>query len=82
MPASIIKFCLVHPDDTSEERCTTKLATSAGVSCLVDINKKDSNKLIKDLKKNNFDQAKKYLDLSLRFQNENRFNLVIFETLR
>ena len=34
------------------------------------------------LKKNNFDQAKKYLNLSLRFQNENRFNLVIFETLR
>merc|ERR1711965_115655 len=34
------------------------------------------------LKKNNFNQAEKYLDLSLRLQNENRFNLVIFETLR
>ena len=34
------------------------------------------------LKKNNLDKAEKYLDLSLRFQNENRFNLVIFETLR
>ncbi len=34
------------------------------------------------LKTNNLDQAEKYLDLSLKFQNQNRFNLVIFETLR
>ena len=34
------------------------------------------------LKKNNFEIAEKYLDQSLRFQNQNRFNLVIFETLR
>ena len=34
------------------------------------------------LKKNNLDQAEKYLNLSLKFQNQNRFNLVIFETLR
>ena len=34
------------------------------------------------LKKNNLNQAEKYLNLSLQFQNENRFNLVIFETLR
>ncbi len=34
------------------------------------------------LKKNNLDQAEKYLDLTLKFQNQNRINLVIFETLR
>ena len=34
------------------------------------------------LKKNNIEQAEKYLNLSLKFQNENRFNTVIFETLR
>ena len=34
------------------------------------------------LKKNNFEKAKKYLNQSLKFQNQNRFNLVIFETLR
>ena len=39
--------------------------------------------LISDsLKKNNFDKAEKYLDKSLRFQNQNRFNFVIYETLR
>jgi len=34
------------------------------------------------LKKNNLDQAEKYLNLTLKFQNQNRLNLVIFETLR
>ncbi len=34
------------------------------------------------LKKNNLNQAEKYLNLSLQFQNENRFNFVIYETLR
>jgi tetratricopeptide (TPR) repeat protein len=34
------------------------------------------------LKKNNFEKAEKYLSQSLKFQNQNRFNLVIFETLR
>ena len=34
------------------------------------------------LKKNNFGEAEKYLDQSIRFTNQNRFNLVIFETLR
>jgi len=34
------------------------------------------------LKKNDFVRAEKYLDQSLRFKNQNRFNLVIFETLR
>ena len=37
---------------------------------------------IDSLKKNDFDKAEKYLDQSSRFQSQNRFNLVIFETLR
>tara|TARA_B100001778_G_scaffold293085_1_gene264028 strand:- start:137 stop:1822 length:1686 start_codon:yes stop_codon:yes gene_type:complete len=38
--------------------------------------------IVDSLKQNNFVKAEKYLDQSLRFQNQNRFNLVIFETLR
>ena len=38
--------------------------------------------IIDSLKTNNFEQAEKYLNQSLKFQNESRFNLVIFETLR
>ena len=38
--------------------------------------------IVDSLKKNDFIQAEKYLDQSLKFQNQNRFNLVIFETLR
>ena len=38
--------------------------------------------IVDSLKKNNLDQAEKYLNLTLKFQNQNRFNLVIFETLR
>ena len=34
------------------------------------------------MKKNDFKKADEYLTQSLKFQNENRFNLVIFETLR
>jgi tetratricopeptide (TPR) repeat protein len=34
------------------------------------------------LKKNDFKKSEKYLTQSLKFQNQNRFNLVIFETLR
>ena len=38
--------------------------------------------IVDSLKQNNFVKAEKYLDQSLRFHNQNRFNLVIFETLR
>jgi tetratricopeptide (TPR) repeat protein len=38
--------------------------------------------IVDSLKKNNFIQAEKYLDQSLKFQSQSRFNLVIFETLR
>ena len=38
--------------------------------------------IVDSLKKNDFVQAEKYLNQSLKFQNQNRFNLVIYETLR
>ena len=38
--------------------------------------------IVDSLKKNDFNKAEKYLDQSSRFQSQNRFNLVIFETLR
>ena len=38
--------------------------------------------IVDSFKKNDFIQAEKYLDQSLKFQNQNKFNLVIFETLR
>ena len=38
--------------------------------------------IVDSLKKNDFNKANKYLTQSLKFQNQNRFNLVIFETLR
>ena len=38
--------------------------------------------IIDGLKKNNLTQAEKYLNLSFKFQNQNRFNLIILETLR
>jgi len=38
--------------------------------------------IVDGLKKNNLTEAEKYLDLSIKFQNQNRFNLIILETLR
>ncbi len=38
--------------------------------------------IIDSLKKNNFDEAEEYLTQSLKFQDQNRINLVIFETLK
>ena len=38
--------------------------------------------IIDSLKKNNFDEADEYLTQSLKFQDQNRINLVIFETLK
>ncbi|MDC3125413.1 tetratricopeptide repeat protein [Candidatus Pelagibacter sp.] len=38
--------------------------------------------IIDSLKKNNFDEADEYLTQSIKFQDQNRINLVIFETLK
>ena len=76
------------------KRYTYSLVLDNKVAQAINVLKNDTNEvdldffdaymllIVDSLKKNNLDKAEKYLDLSLRFQNENRFNLVIFETLR
>ena len=76
------------------KRYTYSLVLDNKVAQAINVIKNDTNEddldffdaymllIVDSLKTNNLDQAEKYLDLSLRFQNENRFNLVIFETLR
>ena len=85
---------LLLKHDTYLKRYTYSLVLENKVAQAINVLKNGSNEdkldffdayilLVADsLKTNNLDQAEKYLDLSLRFQNENRFNLVIFETLR
>ena len=85
---------LLSKHDTYLKRYTYSLVLENKVAQAINVLKNGSNEdkldffdayilLVADsLKTNNLDQAEKYLDLSLRFQNENRFNLVIFETLR
>jgi tetratricopeptide (TPR) repeat protein len=85
---------LLNKHDAYLKRYAYSLVLENKVAQAINVIKNGSNKgnldffdayllLIADsLKKNNLDQAEKYLNLSLKFQNENRFNLVIFETLR
>ena len=76
------------------KRYTYSLVLENKVAQAINIIENNSNKsnsdffdaylllIIDSLKKNNFEKAEKYLNQSLKFQNQNRFNLVIFETLR
>ncbi|WP_435087945.1 tetratricopeptide repeat protein [Candidatus Pelagibacter bacterium nBUS_29] len=85
---------LLNKHDAYLKRYAYSLVLENKVAQAINVIKNSNNKsnldffdayilLIADsLKKNNLDQAEKYLNLSLKFQNENRFNLVIFETLR
>ena len=85
---------LLNKHDAYLKRYTLSLVLENKVAQAINAIKNSSNDenldffeayllLIADsLKKNNLNQAEKYLNLSLQFQNENRFNLVIFETLR
>ena len=85
---------LLDKHDTYLKRYIYSLVLEEKVVQAINVLKNSSNKdnsnffeayillIVDSLKKNNFDNAKKYLDQSLRFQNQNRFNLVIFETLR
>ena len=85
---------LLNKHDAYLKRYAYSLVLENKVAQAINVIKNGSNKgnldffdayllLIADsLKKNNLDQAEKYLNLSLKFQNENRFNLIIFETLR
>ena len=85
---------LLNKHDAYLKRYTFSLVLENKVAQAINViknNSKDENLdffeaylllIVDNLKKNNLNQAEKYLNLSLQFQNENRFNLVIFETLR
>ena len=85
---------LLNKHDTYLKRYSFSLVLENKVAQAINVIKNSSNNenldffeayllLIADsLKKNNLNQAEKYLNLSLQFQNENRFNFVIYETLR
>ena len=85
---------LLNKHDVYLKRYSFSLVLENKVAQAINVIKNSSNNenldffeayllLIADsLKKNNLNQAEKYLNLSLQFQNENRFNYVIYETLR
>ena len=85
---------LLNKHDPYLKRYVYSLVLEDKVTQAINIIKNSSNEdnsdffeahilLIADsLKKNNFGKAEKYLNQSLRFKNQNRINLVIFETLR
>ena len=85
---------LLNKHDTYLKRYVYSLVLEDKVARAINIIKNSSNEnnsdffeayillIVDSLKTNNFDKAEKYLEQSLRFQNQNRFNLVIFETLR
>ena len=85
---------LLKKHDAYLSRYVYSLAHEGNVAQAINVVKNSSNKnnadffdaylllIIDGLKKNNLEQAEKYLNLSSKFQNQNRFNLVIIETLR
>ena len=89
-----ISKALIKEHDTFLKRYVYSLVLEGKVGQAINVIKSGNNNtnidffdayllLIADsLKKNDFDKAQKYLNQSLKFQNQNRFNLVIFEGLR
>ena len=85
---------LLKKHDAYLSRYVYSLAHESNVAQAINVVKNSSNKnnadffdaylllIIDGLKKNNLEQAEKYLNLSSKYQNQNRFNLVIIETLR
>jgi tetratricopeptide (TPR) repeat protein len=85
---------LLNKHDLYLKRYVYSLVLENKVAQAINIIENSSNKSSSDffeayilliansLKKNDFEKAEKYLNQSLKFQNQNRFNLVIFETLR
>ena len=85
---------LLNKHDNYLKRYTYSLVLEDRVAQAINVIKNDSNKksieffdayillIVDSLKKNNLDQAEEYLNLSIKFENENRLNLVISETLR
>ena len=85
---------LLNSHDNYLKRYVNSLVLENKVAQAINVLKNNSKKsnsdffdayvllIIDSLKKNDFDKADIYLDQSLRFQEENRINLVIFETLK
>ena len=85
---------LLNKHDSYLKRYVYSLVLEDKVAQAINIIEKNSNKsnleffdayillITNSLKKNNFEKAEKFLNQSLKFQNQNRFNLVIFESLR
>jgi len=85
---------LLNSHDNYLKRYVNSLVLENKVAQAINVLKNNSKKsnsdffdayvllIIDSLKKNDFDKADIYLDQSLKFQEENRINLVIFETLK
>ena len=85
---------LLNSHDNYLKRYVNSLVLENKVAQAINVIKNNSKKsnsdffdayvllIIDSLKKNDFDKADIYLDQSLKFQEENRINLVIFETLK
>ncbi len=85
---------LLNKHDSYLKRYVYSLVLEDKVAQAINIIENNSNKsnleffdayillITNSLKKNNFEKAEKFLNQSLKFQNQNRFNLVIFESLR
>ena len=85
---------LINKHDKYLKRYVNSLVLDNKVPQAINILNNNSNKpksdfydayiilIIDSLKKNNFKKADEYLTQSLKFQNEDRINLVIFETLK
>ena len=85
---------LLNKHDTYLKRYVNSLILENKVPQAINILNNNSNKtnsdfydayiilIVDSLKKKNFKKAEEYLNQSLKFQNESRFNLVIFETLK
>jgi len=85
---------LLNTHDNYLKRYVNSLVLENKVAQAINVVKNNSKKsnsdffdayvllIIDSLKKNDFDKADVYLDQSLKFQEENRINLVIFETLK
>ncbi|WP_428080931.1 tetratricopeptide repeat protein [Candidatus Pelagibacter sp.] len=85
---------LLNNHDSYLKRYVNSLVLENKVAQAINVVKNNSKKsntdffdayillIIDSLKKNDFDKANIYLDQSLKFQEENRINLVIFETLK
>ena len=85
---------LINKHDSYLKRYVTSLVLDNKVPQAINVIKNNGNKdnsdfydayiilIIDSLKKNKFDEADEYLTRSLKFQDQNRINLIIFETLK